>query len=46
MTKQKFSITGMTCSAHVEKAVRKLNGIQTADVSLMTNHAAHYVYQR
>ena len=40
MAKQKFSITGMTCSAcsaHVEKAVRKLNGVQTADVSLMTN---------
>ena len=38
--KQKFNITGMTCSAcssHVEKAVRKLEGIQTADVSLMTN---------
>ena len=38
--KQKFNITGMTCSAcssHVEKAVRKLKGIQTADVSLMTN---------
>ena len=40
MAKQKFNITGMTCSAcsaHVEKAVRKLEGIQTADVSLMTN---------
>ena len=40
MTKQKFNITGMTCSAcsaHVEKAVRKLPGIQSADVSLMTN---------
>ena len=40
MTKQKFAITGMTCSAcsaHVEKAVRKLPGIQSADVSLMTN---------
>ena len=38
--KQKFNITGMTCSAcsaHVEKAVRKLPGIQSADVSLMTN---------
>ena len=40
MTKQKFAITGMTCSAcsaHVEKAVRKLPGVQSADVSLMTN---------
>ena len=38
--KQKFNITGMTCSAcsaHVEKAVRKLEGIRNADVSLMTN---------
>ena len=40
MTKQKFNITGMTCSAcsaHVEKAVRALEGIRSADVSLMTN---------
>ncbi len=40
MAKQKFQITGMTCSAcsaHVEKAVRKLEGIRAADVSLMTN---------
>ena len=40
MAKQKFNITGMTCSAcsaHVEKAVRKLEGVQAADVSLMTN---------
>ena len=38
--KQKFDITGMSCaacSAHVEKAVRKLEGIRSADVSLMTN---------
>ena len=38
--KKKFNITGMTCSAcsaHVEKAVRKLEGIRSADVSLMTN---------
>ena len=38
--KQKFNITGMTCSAcsaHVEKAVRKLEGVRSADVSLMTN---------
>ncbi len=40
MTKQNFSITGMTCtacSAHVERAVRKLPGVKAADVSLMTN---------
>ena len=40
MTKQKFNITGMTCSAcsaHVEKAVRRLPGMESADVSLMTN---------
>ena len=40
MTKQKFEITGMTCtacSAHVERAVRKLPGVESADVSLMTN---------
>jgi len=40
MAKQKFNITGMTCSAcsaHVEKAVRKLEGVRRADVSLMTN---------
>ena len=38
--KQKFNITGMTCSAcsaHVEKAVNQLPGIKTAAVSLMTN---------
>ena len=38
--KQKFDIMGMSCaacSAHVEKAVRKLKGIRSADVSLMTN---------
>ena len=40
MKKQKFEITGMTCSAcsaHVEKAVNQLPGIKTAAVSLMTN---------
>ena len=38
--KQKFNITGMTCSAcsaHVEKAVNKLEGVKRAEVSLMTN---------
>ena len=36
--KQKFIVTGMTCSAcsaHVEKAVRKLPGIRQADVNLL-----------
>lgn len=40
MKKQKFNITGMTCSAcsaHVEKAVRRLPGIQAADVNLLAN---------
>ncbi len=38
--KQKFNVTGMTCaacSAHVEKAVSKLTGVEKAEVSLMTN---------
>ena len=38
--KQKFQITGMTCSAcsaHVEKAVNKLPGIHSASVSLLSN---------
>ena len=38
--KQKFDVTGMTCGAcvaHVEKAVKKLNGVQDVAVSLMTN---------
>ncbi len=40
MTEQKFSVTGMTCSAcsaHVEKAVCKLSGVEKAAVSLLTN---------
>ncbi|MCC2508397.1 heavy metal translocating P-type ATPase [Methanimicrococcus blatticola] len=38
--KQKFNITGMTCSScssHVEKAVNKLNGIKTVTVNLLQN---------
>ena len=38
--KQKFNVTGMTCSAcsaHVEKAVNKLDAVRKAEVSLMTN---------
>ena len=40
MVKQKYNVTGMTCSAcsaHVEKAVNRLDGVQKAEVSLMTN---------
>ena len=38
--KQKFDVTGMTCSAcsaHVEKSVRKLNGTQSVAVNLLQN---------
>ncbi|MEG2929910.1 MAG: heavy metal translocating P-type ATPase, partial [Oscillospiraceae bacterium] len=38
--KEKFNITGMTCSAcssRVEKSVAKLEGVQTATVNLLTN---------
>ncbi|MBQ3567831.1 MAG: heavy-metal-associated domain-containing protein, partial [Anaerotignum sp.] len=38
--KQKFDVTGMTCSAcsaHVEKAVGKLEGIETVSVNLLKN---------
>ncbi len=38
--KQKFDVTGMTCSAcsaHVEKAVEKLEGIRTVNVNLLQN---------
>ncbi len=40
LAKQKFNITGMTCSAcsaHVEKAVNKLEGEKTASVNLLAN---------
>ncbi|MEE3332678.1 MAG: heavy metal translocating P-type ATPase [Ruminococcus sp.] len=40
MKTQKFSITGMTCSAcqaHVEKAVNKLNGVDSVCVNLLSN---------
>ena len=39
-TNKKFSITGMSCaacSAHVEKAVSELPGVQNVSVSLLTN---------
>ena len=38
--KEKFDVTGMTCSAcalHVEKAVGKLDGVHSVAVNLMTN---------
>ena len=37
--KSKFNVTGMTCSAcsaHVEKAVRKLDGVTEVSVNLMS----------
>lgn len=40
MKKQKFAVTGMTCSAcssHVEKSVAKLPGMETVSVNLLTN---------
>lgn len=40
---QKFSVTGMTCaacSARVEKAVSKVEGVQSCTVSLLTNSLA------
>ena len=38
--KQKFDVTGMSCaacSAAVERAVNKLEGVQTAQVNLLAN---------
>ncbi|MBE6038300.1 MAG: heavy metal translocating P-type ATPase [Anaerofustis stercorihominis] len=38
--KKTFNVTGMTCSAcvsHVEKAVKKVEGVQNVSVSLLTN---------
>lgn len=40
MKKEKFEVTGMTCSAcssHVEKSVSKLNGVDNVSVNLLTN---------
>ncbi len=40
MKKETFDITGMTCSscsAHIEKAVNKMEGVNNAAVSLMSN---------
>lgn len=39
--KQKFDVTGMTCSAcsaHVEKSVKALNGIEKVNVNLLRNY--------
>ncbi len=41
MKKVKFDVQGMTCSScssHVEKAVRKLEGIETVNVNLLSNN--------
>ena len=38
--KQKFDVTGMTCSAcssRVEKCVRRLDGVKDVSVNLLTN---------
>ena len=38
--KNKFDITGMTCSAcsaHVEKSVGKVEGVKTVNVNLLQN---------
>lgn len=40
MKKAKFNVTGMTCSAcqaHVEKAVRSVNGVSSVNVNLLQN---------
>ena len=40
MKKQKFNVTGMTCSAcsaHVDKSVRKLEGVKSVNVNLLQN---------
>ncbi|PWL88386.1 MAG: copper-translocating P-type ATPase [Oscillospiraceae bacterium] len=40
MPKQKYNVTGMTCSAcsaHVEKAVRRVAGVRDVTVNLLTN---------
>lgn len=41
MKKEKFDVSGMTCSAcqaHVEKAVQKLSGVQNVSVNLLSNN--------
>lgn len=41
MTKNKFDIQGMTCSScssHVERAVKKLEGVKSVNVNLLSNN--------
>lgn len=41
MKKKEYHITGMTCSScssHVEKAVKKLEGVKSVAVNLLSNH--------
>ncbi len=41
MKKEKFDVQGMTCSScssHVEKAVKELNGVTDVNVNLLTNN--------
>ena len=41
MKKQKFNVTGMTCSAcsaHVEKGVSKVEGVDNVSVNLLSNN--------
>ena len=40
MKQEKFDVLGMSCAAcvaHVEKSVKKLEGVQDVQVSLLTN---------
>ena len=40
MTEKKFNVTGMTCSscsAHVEKSIKNLNGVDNVNVNLLSN---------
>ena len=40
MTEKKFNVTGMTCSScseHVEKSIKNLNGVENVNVNLLSN---------
>ena len=40
LTKERYNVGGMTCSAcsaHVEKAVSKVDGVEKVEVNLLTN---------
>ena len=44
---EKFDVTGMTCaacSAHVERAVRGVEGVKEVTVSLLTNSMTCLLY--